>query len=430
VAVIPGFVAPKYSGFIGVPNFPAGDSSLAAYHFSQLAAGAVTPAALQGVDTVVLYGLQWATLSASAQSAINAFAQTGKVLIWDADATGSQSYSSFVQPFSTTASGEVKSSTTPGVVVTFPSGTDPLASSNPASPLYLDPSALTANNDLLEDMSVMNPSSAPGWSAGLIAANKTIPQGGWPLAWAYGTAAQQTGMTIYSGMDADVFGESVTPNYALKELAIELATPFQRTAAAGGSTTGTGPTGATSSTGSTGATGPTAVAGPTFARCSFVTRPPSGWVHGRVPLVLKTSVAAGVHGEVLTAAGKVLASGLPSTTGEVKLSVNTRLLPSNRAAKLLAVVLVHSARACSVSTKLRVDNTPPKLLLLKLGSGGLLTLRTSETVRLEIRAGTRTLRTLRVRANATVTLTLPASHSPESVVLIDRAGNRTTRHLR
>jgi hypothetical protein len=431
VGVIPGFRAPRYPGFIGVPAFPAGASGLAGYHFSQLAAGAVTPAVLQGFDTVVLYGVRWTDLPAGARSAINAFAATGKVLIWDADGTGSQDYSSFVHPFTTTASGEVEETTTPGAVVTFPAGTDPLASPNPSSPVYLDPGALTANTDLIEDMSVMTP-DVPDWSPGLIAANQVIPGGGWVLAWAYGSTGSETGMTIYSGMDADVFAQSAAPNYAVDELAIELATPFQRTAAAGCApncapppTAGGGSTGGTGATGGTGSTG---TAGRTFASCAFARRPPVRWVRSRVSLLLKTSVASGLTGQVLTAAGKVVASGTPTATGELRLVVNTRLLRSNRTSKLLTVVLVNSARACSLPTRLRVDNTPPKLLLAKLVANRL-TLRTSEAVQLSVRAGARTLRTAHVRAGVTLTLTLPAAQQRETLVLVDRAGNRTTAHL-
>jgi hypothetical protein len=427
------FAAPHYPGFVGVPNFPTGAPGLTGFHFSQLASSAVTPAALQGFDTVVLYGVRWVDLQTSAQTAINDFAQTGKVVIWDADGTGSQDYSSFVQPFSTTASGEVRGATTPGAVVTFPTDTDPLASPDLSSPLYLDPNALTANNDLIEDMSVLNAGSAPGWSPGLIAANRVIAQGGWLLAWAYGSTANQTGMTIYSGMDADVFAESVTPNYALKELAIELATPFTRTPVGGCAPNCAPPSqpGTGSTSGST-SSGLGTAGSPTFARCSFARRPPHSWVHRRVSLFLKTSVANGVSGQVLTSAGKILAAAAPTTTGDLKFVVKTQRLPSSHISKLLAVVYVNSTRACSLPTRLKVDNTPPKLLLLKLGTASNrrpLTLRTNEAARLSIHSRTRTLRTMHVRARTTVTLTLPPSQQRETLVLVDRAGNRTTHSL-
>src|SRR5436305_3819182 len=136
VAVIPGFHAPVYPGTNGLVAFPSDSSTLSAYQFSEVGVGAVTTAALQSYDTIILYGQRWNALSSTAQAAINGFARTGKVVIWDADSTGSQDYGSFVHPFSTLASGEdgVKS----GSVVTFPSGTNPLASSDQARPLFLD----------------------------------------------------------------------------------------------------------------------------------------------------------------------------------------------------------------------------------------------------------------------------------------------------
>src|SRR5262249_40681471 len=47
----------------------------------------VTPAALAGLDTLVLYGVRWDSLDAGEHAAINAFAATRKVIIWDADST-------------------------------------------------------------------------------------------------------------------------------------------------------------------------------------------------------------------------------------------------------------------------------------------------------------------------------------------------------
>ena len=88
VAVIPGFKPPVYPGAFGVSAFPSGASQLSAYHFSQLATNQVTPAALNKYDTAVLYGIRWNDIPTSAQAAINAFAATHKVLIWDADGTG------------------------------------------------------------------------------------------------------------------------------------------------------------------------------------------------------------------------------------------------------------------------------------------------------------------------------------------------------
>ncbi len=106
VAVVPAFRPPPYPGFIGIPKLPVTDPQLSAFHFTAVPAAEVTTAKLQQFDTVVLYGYRWSDLSATAQQAINTFAATGKVVIWDADDTGSQSYATFLHPFSDQASGE------------------------------------------------------------------------------------------------------------------------------------------------------------------------------------------------------------------------------------------------------------------------------------------------------------------------------------
>jgi hypothetical protein len=142
VAVVPGFEAPVYAGRNGLAPFPAGEAALQGYKFAQMRPGSLSPGALQEYDTIVLYGQRWSDLPAAAKTAINEFARTGKVIIWDADSTGGQTYGSFLKPFSTLASGE--DGVTSGSVVAFPSAANPLASDDPASPLYLDPRALVA----------------------------------------------------------------------------------------------------------------------------------------------------------------------------------------------------------------------------------------------------------------------------------------------
>src|SRR5690348_6576169 len=63
VAVIPGYGAPVYPGYFGIPGFPAAAPELAAYRFTPVGSSDLTAAKLQGFDTIVLYGLQWRTLS-------------------------------------------------------------------------------------------------------------------------------------------------------------------------------------------------------------------------------------------------------------------------------------------------------------------------------------------------------------------------------
>src|SRR4029077_19749643 len=105
------------------------------------------------------------------------------------------------------------------------------------------------------------------------------------------------------------------------------------------------------------------------------------WVHGKIALLLKTSVATGISGQVLSPTGKIVGSGITKAPGQLQFTVNTRLLKSNRASKLQAIVYVNTAPACSVSLSLKVDNIPARFLILKQHGGGL-TVRTNEAARL------------------------------------------------
>jgi hypothetical protein len=442
VAIIPGFHAPKYSDTHGIPPFPASDSSLSAYHFSQVALGSVTPETLASYDTVVLYGLRWSDLSSDEQSAVNSFALTHKVIIWDADSTGAQNYDSFVHPFSTTASGEAGNAH--GAVVTFPTNS-PLASSDSSSSIYLDPAALVASTHLIGHMTVMN-AGAADWAPALIAANTRVPNGGWVVAWAYGDTANHTGLTIYSGIDADAFTDSTTPNYAVKELAIELGMSYSDTSdtscapscgapavptnSSGGSSGGTGG-GTSSGTGSSGGDSTSSGLGspkaPTFAQCSLAKEPPRGWVNGRLYLSLSTSVANGIHGEVISRTGTILGRGVPTGPGHLRLPVNTHLLTNNRASKIIAFVYVNAERACAVVTQIRVDNQAPRLVKLNVhrtGHGTSVTFRASETVRLSVKLGSRVVKSVTLLGGRTMSVALPKGTHSATFLLVDRAGNR------
>jgi hypothetical protein len=431
VALVPGFHAPKYSSTESLPGFPA--SVLSGYHFGEVPLGSVTSANLSGYDTVVVYGVRWGDLSSSEQSAIGDFAKTGKVIIWDADSTGAQDYGSFVHPFSTKSSGAVGGSH--GSVVTFPQGS-PLASPEPSSSTYLDPSALVASTHLIGHMNVLVPGSGD-WSPGLIAANSKIPESGWVVAWGYGSTANHAGMVIYSGIDADAFSDSASPNYAIKELSIQLAAPFSRTGDAscspncspppiGGSSGGTGGgTGGGSGGGTGGST-----ASPTFAQCSFTKRPPTNWVRGTVHLSLTTSVANGITGVVKSSTNRVIGSGTPSsTTGHLALLVNTHLLASNRLSKVKADVLVNSAVACSLTAQLRVDNLKPKASAIKTTRskrGNMLTFRANEPIRISLSTKHhKSYGTFTRKHAGKATLKFPGAVSSGTLRLIDRAGNTT-----
>jgi hypothetical protein len=389
---------------------------VSAYHFSQLSTGQVTTSALSKYDTVILYGIRWTDIPASGQTAINAFAATHKVMIWDSDGTGPQSYSSFVHPFSDLASGENYQGKPNTSVVSFPSGEDFLASGNPSSPYYLNPTQLVTDRDEINDMNAMKPGTAK-WVPALAAADKAIPKGGWPLAWTYGVIGNHTGMAIYSGIDADAFGNTqLNPNNALKELALQLQAPFRTTP-----DTSCAP----------GCGLPSGGSGHPIASCDFARPLPKTWVHGRVLVMLKTSEAAGVTGKVVSSSGKTLASGSESK-GVIRLRVQTRRLPTNRRSHLQALVYVNGQKACTNSFTLKVDNTPPRLLMLRTARAGgfdRITLRVSERSTLAIQARGLKRKPVRVAAHRTVVLHFSTSVRTARLTVRDRAGNVRVRRL-
>lgn len=417
VAVIPGFAPPPYPGSSGVPAFPVGAAQLSAYHFTPLAANHVTTAALSSYDTVILYAIRWSDIPASAQAAIDTFAATHKVLIWDADDTGSQSYSTFIHPFSDTSSGENFAGKQNDSVASFPTGSDFLASDNPNSPYYLDPQQLVTDRDELNDMSAMT-SRTKNWLPALIAANAKIPKGGWPIAWSYGVIGDHTGMTIYSGIDADAFGNNqLNPNNAIKELALQLQAQFRTTP-----DTACAP----------GCTLPGSSGNSPHASCSFAKKVPTHWVHGRVPITLLTSKAAGITGRVLSRKGRILASGKESGN-LIHLRVRTKPLPTNHTSRLRALVYLNGQQACSKAFKLKVDNTPPRLLFLRVSNVGnlhLVSFRVSEKSSMRIAGGgPKYSRWVLIARHRLINARLSGHVHRATLIIRDRAGNTISRKL-
>jgi hypothetical protein len=414
-------LAPKhYKGNSGVPSLDTAisvTSALGKYHFTPLPnnPNSITTAALKNFDTVMLYGILWSDLSSSAQAAINAFSATHKVVIWDADATGAQSYSSFVHPFTTLSSGQGYQGKPSDSVASFPTGVDFLASSNAASPYYLDPLQLVHDKDELNDMNAMKTGTS-NWVPALLAANHGIPAGAWPIAWSYGVIGNQTGMTIYSGLDADAFPTKEKLNNDGKELALELATPVRSTPA---------PCAPGCHLPSTGGSQP-------FASCGF-SKLSRHWSHGRVPVVLKTSVAQGITAQIRTRSGKVLARGSAHGGDLVPLVIPTKKLPSNRTSQLRAQVLVNGQTACTNPFQLvKANRTRPAFLLLGTSQAPsrLLTLRASEISWMKVVARGVHWRINRIPAGKVVQFHLPGSVLKAKLILHDRAGNRVVRNLR
>ncbi len=422
VAVVPGFAPVPYPGFWGMPPFPRSASDLHSYTFTEVPTSAVTTAALSQYDTVVLYGTRWSDLPAGVQSALNAFARTGKLLIWDSDGTGAQNYDTFLHPFSTSASGE--NGTANGSVVSFPAGRNVLASPNPSSPYYLDPGSLVADKNLINDMSAVK-TGTPNWVPALAAANKSIPNGGWPLAWTYGVIGDHTGLVVYSGIDADAFAASTSPNYAVKALAFQLAAPFARTP---------DPSCAPrcALTGVEGGRSGSTKGARTYALCSFASPPPPSWVHGRLGLTLATSIAAGISARAVTAGGRTVGSGTTLEPGRIRLFVDTRLLPSGRSSRLRVVVSVKGGDACRLGLPLKVDNVPPKLLALataRASGHNLVTLRVDELTWMSFSGPGLTRPRQLIAPGRPIQVLLPSTVHRAQLVLDDRAGNRTVRSL-
>jgi hypothetical protein len=420
VAVVPGFKAPIYPGYAGVGNFPAANSRLSAYHFTELPFSKLTASGLAPYDTVILYGVQWNSISAGGQTALNNFAATHKVMIWDSDGTGPQNYSTFIQPFSTlasNASGQPQNSK-----VTFPTFANGfvnvLASSSPSSPYYLEPSQLVSDGSMINDMNAMKPQTASNkWGPALIAQNAKISSPAWPIAWSYGVIGNHTGMTIYSGLDADAIDNTqLNPNDEITELLLELKAPFNTTPDTSCAPGCPAP--------------PLPKPLPPPVKCSFAKPLPNHWVHGRVPIRL-TASPAGVTAVVKTPSGTVLATG-SEQNGQIQLHVQTRRLPTNHVSQV-AGVCTKSQQSVSMFFRLKVDNTPPRLLDLRTSStqsGRHASFRVSEKVQMRIAGGGPKYKPwIWVARHKLIHATLPASVRHARLILRDRAGNQRVRKL-
>jgi hypothetical protein len=163
-------------------------------------------------------------------------------------------------------------------------------------------------------------------------------------------------------------------------------------------------------------------------------------VHGEVPILLNTSVAAGISGTVSAAPRDLVLRNHPvvgaaseQQEGVLRIFVNTRRLRSNRVVALQALIYVGFEKACSLRFRLMVDNIPPRLLLFRTATssqGRLVTLKVSENSRMQIVGGGRTLvRGVLVPAGKTIHATLPRRIRHARLILRDRANNKLTRQL-
>jgi hypothetical protein len=172
--------------------------------------------------------------------------------------------------------------------------------------------------------------------------------------------------------------------------------------------------------------------GSTFASCSLAHRPPTTWVHGHIPLVLKTSIAAGLTVRVETTSGKKLGAAVVPSKGRAQLDLDTHLLPSNKTSALKGVVYVNGVKACAVGTTLKVDNVPPKVLSFAvrgLSPHTNLVIRASENVRISIQRAGHAITPTRAGGRRAIAIRLPSTGGTATVVLVDRAGNVVARKI-
>ena len=255
------------------------------------------------------------------------------------------------------------------------------------------------------------------WGPMLVATNANIKQG-WALAWSFGVIGNHTGMTIYSGLDTDAIDNTqLNPNDEITELALQLKAQFRTTP---------DPTCASN------CSGPSQGIKETKASCKLAKRVSSHWVHGRVSIWLKCGPATGVTASaVVPSSETVLASG-KEQRGLIHLRVHTRLLPTNHVSRL-AVAYVYNQQAQSIFFRLKVDNTPPRLLNLRTSSGGtgrLVSFRVSERSQMRIVGGGSTYRHwVKVGARRLIHVRLPGSLRHARLILRDRADNTLVRKL-
>ena len=293
-----------------------------------------------------------------------------------------------------------------------------LASSNPSSPYYLDPVQLVSNASMVNDMNAMK-TGTKNWGPMLVAQNANIPKGGWLLAWSYGVIGNHTGMTIYSGLDADAINNpELNPNDEITELLLELKAPFLTT--------------------------PDTSCAPT---CKPPPLPQQSKPHqlqlreacpdplGARPRPDSAEVQSCCRDHSHRAARKRQGPSSPpaqSRTGLIRLRVQTRLLRTNHVSRPV-VVYSNSQQTKSKFFRLKVDNTPPRLLSLRThstGSGRLVSFRVSEKVRFRVTGGGSSYQHWASLArHRLITARLPSSVRHARLILRDRAGNTIVRRL-
>jgi hypothetical protein len=428
---------------VPVSSSDSGYYNLAQFTWSSQPVANLTTAALAPYDTLMLYGVDWSTLSPDQRAAVNDFATRGKVLIWDADAVlpegGSGDYTDFIHPFTTTASGAHASGDGQAAFVTGAAG-NPLVSDDPSSPLYIDMTELAETRHAIGDMSVLNPPAGNvDWTGSMNATNRMIAVRSWVVAWGYGVTSTHAGMTIYSGLDGDALcrtdGTTCSPdaatNWTRKELYLQLAAPFYRSAAPCAVTNSCTPPPQPPPVNGGGGTGGTG-GSPQAAVCTLAAPVPRVWVHGTITVHISTTASGASALAVQTTGGRTVSSRALAGAGSAAIKVDTTRLLSNHRDGLIARVGNGQGVACSVAFALQVDNVKARILALSVhraGTAHVVRFKPSEAVRARLLIrGKGSWHKLRAGVQATLRTSLHVATA--KLVLVDRAGNITTRTLK
>ena len=211
VAVVPSYSGYGSAGYLDPASYPG-------VTMTQVDPSSVTSAAdLAGYDTVILWQFCNVSSYPAFTTALMDWMKTygGKVIIWDSDSCNTEDYTgadySWLSPLGATfqlfTPGQTGST---GGALAFAEITH-LGSPNPASPFFIDTTALVQGSDAVGDVNVVDENTvAPAWCA-LMRGTNIMGQAGY--AHMYSGPGNLVGapdaLIIYCGLDTDYIGYAV-----------------------------------------------------------------------------------------------------------------------------------------------------------------------------------------------------------------------------
>ena len=166
------------------------------------------------------------------------------------------------------------------------------------------------------------------------------------------------------------------------------------------------------------------------ATCAIAGGAPTSWVRATLALKLRTSAGDANHVAVTTSKGKAVGSAAAPKAGVFALKVDTRKLPSGKVSALVASVRSAAGQRCALHFTLRVDNTAPRALQLRVTTmhgKNMVRFHASEAVTAQLVVRGKVVRTLHLAARKPGALRAP--NAKVTLVLTDRARNVARRVL-